>query len=906
VEIEAKFIVSTIETFQRLQAVGQLASFALSAGRVKPMHDTYLDTERRSILAAGYTCRRREQKDGILVTLKAVRRAEGAIHRREELEVTLPVDRPPALWPPSPVRDRVLQLIGDAPLQPLFDLHQTRIVRWVSQGERQIAELSLDDVHLVANGREQAYLELEVELTARGGEEELAAIAVCLQTEWGLQAEGRSKFERALLFLGEPPVPSQGKLMTADERAVCERLVQRADLHGRRARVLLALDSGALQGDAGRQAGMSERRARHWLAEFRRKRLNVFPPRLLTSAQPRAGEAEGEASPAPDPAANASRAPQPWTLDMLFDHYEVDRSHARAVASHALTLFDHLAALHGLPPERRHLLEMAAMVHNIGIASDPHRHHVVGQQILLAHPPVGLSDRECQVVALTTLLHRKPITAEYLQQVAGPSLVSLPVQERDEILALAALVRVADGLDYSQGNSWLGHIRQANNVVHVEVGGSFAAVDAKRAQTKSDLWSLLFGVDLQFDPVNTGQAEPAEVPAAAEVAGQAAVRQTMPGQGEPAEAVPAAETDEPDATAPSAPDQSEPADLLLAEAAEPVLAPLTSPGRAAAGPGLQPDDSMAEAARKVLWFHFQRMMEHESGTRLGENIEELHDMRVAVRRMRAAWQVFGDHLDAERLRCFAKGLRRTGRVLGAVRDLDVFHEKTQRYLAELPPIRQADLQPLWAVWQAQRDLARQRLLAYLDSDRYARLKQQLGELLQRPGALAVPGGELAAPAPVPYRLRHVVPIAVYQRLAQLRAYDEWMVVPAVPLEHYHQLRIASKRLRYTLEFFEEVLGGEAKQVVEAIKELQDHLGDLQDAVVACNLLRDFLTWGTWGSTPGSARPRVITLIVAPGVTAYLAARQVELQQLIEQFPGKWANICASEFSPLVSSAVAVL
>ncbi|MEJ2326812.1 MAG: CHAD domain-containing protein, partial [Chromatiaceae bacterium] len=98
---------------------------------------------------------------------------------------------------------------------------------------------------------------------------------------------------------------------------------------------------------------------------------------------------------------------------------------------------------------------------------------------------------------------------------------------------------------------------------------------------------------------------------------------------------------------------------------------------------IQTLDLRKDAARKPLYFHFLRKLYHEPGTRLGEDIEELHDMRVATRRMRAAFQVFGDYLDMDKMKVFLKGLRRTGRALGAVRDLDVFWEKTQHYLEKL-------------------------------------------------------------------------------------------------------------------------------------------------------------------------------------------------------------------------------
>ncbi len=327
-----------------------------------------------------------------------------------------------------------------------------------------------------------------------------------------------------------------------------------------------------------------------------------------------------------------------------------------------------------------------------------------------------------------------------------------------------------------------------------------------------------------------------------------------------------------------------------------IVAPLalTLPSK----PGIDPDDSMAEAARKTLYFHFQRMLAHEPGTRLGEDIEELHDMRVATRRMRAAMRVFDPYLDPVVMAPFLKDLRRTGRALGAVRDLDVFRDKVQRYLDTLPTERQSELAPLLAVWQAERKRARTQMLAHLDHKRYSRFKDKFGAFLQTPGAgarpIVSPEGEA-----IPHRVRHVVPIALYQGLSAVRAYDEWLAAPDVPLIRFHQLRIAFKGLRYTLEFFQEVLGSGAKPLVGQIKRLQDHLGDLQDAVVACNVLRDFLTWGTWGS-PDTAEARDAgsspEMVVAPGVATYLAARQAEIQDLVNTFPPVWSPIRDAEFN----------
>jgi CHAD domain-containing protein len=840
-EIEAKLAVPDIETFQRLQAADHLAGLALSVGQVKQVHDTYLDTAGRVIRAAGYACRRREHAEEVTFTLKGLGGAEGAVHRREELEITLPGDQPPAQWPDSAVRDRVLQLIGETPLSPLFELQQTRAVRQLRQGERLVAEWSLDDVRVIAGGREQAYYELEVELAPAGTEGDLAAIVDCLQNEWGLEPETRSKFERALAFAGV--VWPEGGLLTLHERAICEQIATRDDLYGRRSAALLALDEGATQVDAGQRAGMSDRRVRHWLAAFRQNRLDVFPARVL---------AEIAAEPELQPEAEEPAHPLP--LETLFERYDVDVAHARAVADHALALFDHLAPVHQLAPDRRAFLETAALVHNVGVETDPDRHHIAGRDILLAHPPAGLDEQERQMVALITFLHRKRITRKRLENLQETPFADLPEPVQAETLALAALVRLADGLDYSQtGSTQLGEVQPQDKVIEIEVRGPYATLDARRAQARSDLWRLLFEPGVRFKPALAATVE------------GAALR----------------------------PEEAE----LLAR-----LVGSELPDQ----PGLEADDSMAEAARKTLLFHFRRMLYHEPGTRLGEDIEELHDMRVATRRMRAAIPVFGDYLDVDQMRPFIKGLRRTGRTLGAVRDLDVFWEKTQAYLATLDPEQQSGLDPLRAVWEAEREAARERMLAYLDGSAYAKFKGRFGEFLQTPGAGALPVIREAG-EPLPHRVRHVVPGAMYQRLAAVWAYDEWVTGPDVPLERLHQLRIAAKGLRYTLEFFQEVLAPEAKSLIEEIKDLQDHLGDLQDAVVASNLLRDFLTWGTWGHK-GIKRhePLPTVTVVAPGVAAYMTARQVELQHLLDTFPEAWAQVRSPEFRQSVAAALTSL
>ena len=200
-EIEAKFTVPDAVVYWSLQTTDHLAGYSLSTTQVKPVWDTYLDTKSQRLLASGYSCRRRVTREGIVITLKSLGGAEGAIHRRRQWELSMATSRPPVDWPNSPVRDLVLQLIGLEPLLPQFELQQTQIIRLLKQDEKPVAELSLDKVSLITDDREQVYLELEVKLLPQTPEESLMTIVGCLQDDWHLKPEPLSRFERALELL---------------------------------------------------------------------------------------------------------------------------------------------------------------------------------------------------------------------------------------------------------------------------------------------------------------------------------------------------------------------------------------------------------------------------------------------------------------------------------------------------------------------------------------------------------------------------------------------------------------------------------------------------------------------------------------------------------------------------------
>ncbi len=317
-------------------------------------------------------------------------------------------------------------------------------------------------------------------------------------------------------------------------------------------------------------------------------------------------------------------------------------------------------------------------------------------------------------------------------------------------------------------------------------------------------------------------------------------------------------------------------------------------------PVVAKDDTMAEAAVAVMRLHFAKMLAHEAGTRAGEDSEELHDMRVATRRLRMALRLFADVLDAETMRPVLKGLRHTGRTLGAVRDLDVFHEKTQHYVEALPRSRREELEPLFVAWQVEYDARRAAMVDYLDGGKYRRFVERLGTLLAgRPEDLAARDARDGA------SVRQVLPALLHRDLADVLAAGSRVDGAGTPLARFHELRITAKALRYTLEFFEVPLGRGAKPLIEAMKELQDHLGDLQDAVVSCGIVRDVLTWGSWAS-PDARPPAHTDIQLAPGLCRYLGVRQDEMERLVLTFPGVWPRVAGEEFGGRLAGLLARL
>ncbi len=223
--------------------------------------------------------------------------------------------------------------------------------------------------------------------------------------------------------------------------------------------------------------------------------------------------------------------------------------------------------------------------------------------------------------------------------------------------------------------------------------------------------------------------------------------------------------------------------------------------------------------REMIELQRRALLVHDPGTRLGEDSENLHEHRVAARRIRAYLRAVRRHVDPAWRRSLAGPLAELGEATGPVRDLDVLIERLREELQAFEEPDRATGEAIVASLELQREDVRQSLLEILDGDRYRAVLTRL-HLPPRlaPGVDEVPLRRLAR--------------RQFRRL--LEAVDQ--LGEDANDDALHALRIALKRSRYTAEL-SQAKGTAMRRFLADTRALQALLGDYQDAVVAERQLR---------------------------------------------------------------------
>jgi CHAD domain-containing protein len=181
------------------------------------------------------------------------------------------------------------------------------------------------------------------------------------------------------------------------------------------------------------------------------------------------------------------------------------------------------------------------------------------------------------------------------------------------------------------------------------------------------------------------------------------------------------------------------------------------------------------------------------------------------------------------------------------------------------------------------------MLRYFERGKYQQSLENLRKFLSSP--------EQAGQA---NQVRDLVPLIINEQMSAIQAHNQ--IVESATIEELHALRIEFKKLRYAVEFFEDVLGPESKTAIKDIIVQQDHLGNLNDADVACTRLNKSLS--KWEKLQAlqpvheHSNPFLIS--------AYLASRKSQRQSLVASYPQTWQLFMRSEFGENLAAALSVL
>ena len=255
------------------------------------------------------------------------------------------------------------------------------------------------------------------------------------------------------------------------------------------------------------------------------------------------------------------------------------------------------------------------------------------------------------------------------------------------------------------------------------------------------------------------------------------------------------------------------------------MAALAHPARPA-GLVLSPDADAILAARAVVRFHLRAFARFEEAARAGE-VEPVHQLRVATRRLRAALRLFAPLLPQRFVEPTHRDLAELARAIGGVRDLDVLFEAVRARAARLDPELRRALGPVGLAIHEQRATALSALVSALDGSKCRRLLGRLGTFADAQTAVRRPR-----------RLADMAPELLKPLVRPVNRVGRRLEPASVPAD-FHRLRVRVKRLRYALETLRGLGGKPLRRLLVRLERLQDTLGGSQDAVTQIAWLRAY-------------------------------------------------------------------
>ncbi len=262
--------------------------------------------------------------------------------------------------------------------------------------------------------------------------------------------------------------------------------------------------------------------------------------------------------------------------------------------------------------------------------------------------------------------------------------------------------------------------------------------------------------------------------------------------------------------------------------------------------------TLGDAASGAIEKYFRKTIAHETEVLKDKDAEELHQMRVGLRRLRSAVTGFDAVLDLPKDASEVK-IGKVGRILGTLRDLDVMLESLQnRYYPNVPTDEQEVLDRALLTLLKQRRRALKGVRAILEHKTYELLKKSIEDWLEKPQFRAIEHLPTA----------EVLPDLLLPQVSEFFLHPAWLLgteyedgkvkvcddLNAEAVEQklaaegtiLHDLRKQAKRVRYLMNLFGDFYGPTYEAYIEDVTTVQECLGDIQDSEVLGEFLTDFV------------------------------------------------------------------
>lgn len=303
-----------------------------------------------------------------------------------------------------------------------------------------------------------------------------------------------------------------------------------------------------------------------------------------------------------------------------------------------------------------------------------------------------------------------------------------------------------------------------------------------------------------------------------------------------------------------------------------------------------PDLVRAAFAARAMSKPLRSLKRETAGVRRNQDIECVHRMRVASRRLRNALILFADVLPTSSRTRWQKRLKGVTKALGEARDLDVQMAFLQQFLGGLDASgaeHRPGIEHLLAIFVARRGAAQADVLQALDRLNSSRTLKALADWIQDRALDAWEKAANRAP------LRSEADRAVRHCLGDLFAYEPYVERPDA-VEELHAMRIAAKHLRYTLEAYAPLFEDELATHIQWGRRLQDWLGEIHDCdvwqVELGKLLADLPE-----RPRRSGRRLPVPDRLRPGIEHLRQERTQRRARVYEEFRSAWRNAGATGY-----------